>query len=1643
MSDVRIRFLFLASSIVLCAAPLFAADFEVTTTADSGAGSLRQALIDADGDGGPSTITFAPALNGQTITPLSTLPGLNENGTTIDGDSNDDCVPDVLIDGQVAVGSGADGLYLPGDGHNVRGLAIVRFQQGIRVQGDASTINCNYIGTNLAQQAGFGNLQNGVLVQGSDNTIGPGNVISSNSQAGVQVEDGGLPGYPEFTALTPDFVGVFPQVAFDSPNEVFQTVGGGIVPLDGSGRPFTDQFGMRLRGELSVSSAGNYTFTFGPLDDNARLTVDATVVVDGSGPGPLSGNLSLGAGTHTIRVDFQEGGGFAGMTLAINGPGSASLSTNAQALCATGQPGLCGELFRLRDAHERNRITQNRITDNGGLGIRLRCCGGPLGNDSGDLDLGANTWLNHPVLSGLVSAGSGNYTLSGTGPANATIEVFIAVVDPSGHGEAGSLLTTLASNGSGNFSGTLSLPAQPSVLSATATDAAGNTSEFGPNLAYGAGADVVTLGSGFSAVAGTSVAIPIRVRDLAFTPLGVDRPTGERIQGLALRVNFPAGAFTSGSIVPAGITAGLTPLFGPSSSFAAGSVNYLVSYDEASNLIPFMLDVAAPGNQVATLNLTVAADHPGGSVPLSFDAVTELSNQAGTLAENPGNGALQTLGTSLSVSSNAPRGLYARAQSTNSVKLQWIDPDLGESGFRVERSTDGNAYTTVQDVGPNAIDFLDTGRSAGTLYYYRVRSLFGAVPGGASNRATASTHPAVAANICVDPHVVSRLWARSPDAAFKGPEWGMVYHDRTDGTHEQVYFQRLDGTSLASLGARIQVSTTETSANFPAVAFNGSHYAVTWFELLRGAPGSFPQTELRFAQLDSTGQVLRQPRRIQAPPPSLGFQGFNEIVKPVWDGSHWVLLTPMVQTDYSRQVGFWRLAANGDHVLGPVAVTHVTDAFVNQAAPAWQPASSEFGVVWLHSKDATSELRFQRVEESTGQTLLASPAIVDVVSDASGMGASDLVAMPGGGWLAAWSACNDATGECLIYTRRIAADGTPDAGGRVQVSAGGAFDVRFRVAQRPGGFVVLAETFNPEELSRYHLDATGTPISGPTPVSAADGRRSGRPRIASDGTRALLLWSESNTTMEIAGRLSDGVSGVLDPTVVFTSGHDVANTAAIVIPGQPRIVAVGGGFASVWQEPVAGQNLLHGKLYAGNGSLVSTFAPLTPTAASGRPGLAAVGGSFAVAWRAPGNTLRFMRLAADGTVLVPETTLQSAVGSGTVELEWDGEQYAAVYNQGSNLRYVRISEGGVASAPVTLALGLTSGVSVMRLAWMGDGWALVLRRGDDTSLNFARFASDGSILLPLTVLTTPTAPPSFTAADIGLSYDGDSLALTWAESRALDPPGQDLYFTTLNRDGTKGFPEVALVASPSFDGPAQLHHAGGRFHLVYQSDGENLSGLRELDIDLVPGGAVIAGSRFLANRASAAIATAHDGAALTLAWRATPAQDIHIESDACLADATPPPCPSVSVSSLANNVRLAWPAVGDAESGIWRYHVYRDGGLTAELPASAVQFDDSGYDSNAQHNYSVRALNRAFRESQSCPQVAFSTRVGDANGNGALEVADIFYLINFLLSDGAAPLGDGDANGDGVVSVTDIFFLVNYFFGGGPLPTVVAAGSAS
>ncbi|HYU26090.1 MAG TPA: hypothetical protein VEO74_12860 [Thermoanaerobaculia bacterium] len=169
-------------------------------------------------------------------------------------------------------------------------------------------------------------------------------------------------------------------------------------------------------------------------------------------------------------------------------------------------------------------------------------------------------------------------------------------------------------------------------------------------------ADTVTVGTVSIASAGSTVDVPVFIRDASGTPLGLDQPPGSRIQSYSLTVNYaPASAVQSVTFTRAGITAPLTPAF-ESSPSAPGTISLIDVFQESTNLIPFTLNGAPPGNQVGVLHVTIAPTATvGTTIALTLDpTLTQLSNQAGTTSETVTNGSLTLVNGAIVVTTPVP-----------------------------------------------------------------------------------------------------------------------------------------------------------------------------------------------------------------------------------------------------------------------------------------------------------------------------------------------------------------------------------------------------------------------------------------------------------------------------------------------------------------------------------------------------------------------------------------------------------------------------------------------------------------------------------------------------------------------------------------------------------------------------------------------------------------------------------------------------------------------------------------------------------------------------------------------------------------------------------------------------------------------------
>jgi hypothetical protein len=95
--------------------------------------------------------------------------------------------------------------------------------------------------------------------------------------------------------------------------------------------------------------------------------------------------------------------------------------------------------------------------------------------------------------------------------------------------------------------------------------------------------------------------------------------------------------------------------------------------------------------------------------------------------------------TTFDVPPSKPESLTATTISSSQINLSWNDRSTNETGFQLERSTDGTSFNKIADLGSNITAYQNTGLTPATKYWYRVRAVNTANPSEFSNVASATT----------------------------------------------------------------------------------------------------------------------------------------------------------------------------------------------------------------------------------------------------------------------------------------------------------------------------------------------------------------------------------------------------------------------------------------------------------------------------------------------------------------------------------------------------------------------------------------------------------------------------------------------------------------------------------------------------------------------------------------------------------------------------------------------------------------------------------------------------------------------------------------------------------------------------------------
>ncbi len=557
--------------------------FTVTNTNDAGAGSLRQAILDANALAGSDTIQFNIALTdpghvyyqddgvvGSLTTVVSTLlddesipdfdpdyPGVPYSWYTIQLNSALPTITDTVVidattqlgytgapiielDGSSA-GASADGLDITNaDNTILRGLIINRFgASGIEVSNsDSVIIEGNMIGTDASGTDDLGNGWSGIyLLSGSSEARIGGtsaaqrNVISGNSNHGIFLVDAGTSN----NDIQGNYIGTDVTGTVDLGNDndgvhislgaSFNVIGGtsagaaNVISgnndegIEVSGSTSTDN---RIEGNL-IGTASDGVSPLGNQNEGIWIEDAPNTTIGGVGAGNIiaegqSGIIISGddATNTVVQGNFigtdttgtaDLGGTYYGIVFwnTDDTTMAPSIGNPTNAMIGGTNPGEGNVIanFANDGVHVAygtgHTIRGNSIYGNGGLGINLGLSAGVTPNDTDDVDSGPNEGQNFPDLSSAVVSGTDLLVSSSLHSASNTafeIDFYASPSgDGSGHGEAQTYLgsATVVTDGNGNATINETLAgvnvAADEVITATATDPSGNTSEFGTNVA--------------------------------------------------------------------------------------------------------------------------------------------------------------------------------------------------------------------------------------------------------------------------------------------------------------------------------------------------------------------------------------------------------------------------------------------------------------------------------------------------------------------------------------------------------------------------------------------------------------------------------------------------------------------------------------------------------------------------------------------------------------------------------------------------------------------------------------------------------------------------------------------------------------------------------------------------------------------------------------------------------------------------------------------------------------------------------------------------------------------------------------------------------------------------------------------------------
>jgi len=626
--------------LVVAAASLSADTFTVTSTADTGAGSLRQAITDANNHAGVDTIAFdIPGSGVQTINVSLTLLPPIMDPVILDGATQPGYSGAPLIE---LHGSQTAGLNIQAGSSTIRGLVLNNFSELILLQsGGGNLIEGCYLGTDATGTADASTGNIGVrLISSNDNTIGgpllsSRNLISGNDSVGIDIESSSGT-VIENCLIGTDITGTVAitngsGISLFGDNATIGGPGAGNVISGnlGSGIQFSGGDGTVIRGNfIGTDITGAYSLGNQQIGINASGATNLTIGGAGAGEGnvvsgnsrdgiyiynfsnnaTVYGNLIGTDASGTLPVPNVTGISTANVTGVVIGgtaPGQANVIAHNSGVLPFTPP--VGVLVGVGASQV--TIRANSIHDNQQLGIDL-VGDGPTPNDAGDADLSPNNLQNFPIVKSIVYAASSVEVLGKLNSAASTQYTLDFYGNPPctrfprdfNEGETYLGSSQITTDGAGHFDFDVTLPVtveDGARIAVTATDPAGNTSELSQRIIFSMNPSSGPADGG---------------RPLTINGTDFADPTTAAIGGVSVPITFVNDhqLYTSSPLLPAGTVNDIvvTTPDGTTGTLVKGWVSDFLDVPEAQQFHAFVTTLVSNAITVGVGGGLYGVDQP-------------------------------------------------------------------------------------------------------------------------------------------------------------------------------------------------------------------------------------------------------------------------------------------------------------------------------------------------------------------------------------------------------------------------------------------------------------------------------------------------------------------------------------------------------------------------------------------------------------------------------------------------------------------------------------------------------------------------------------------------------------------------------------------------------------------------------------------------------------------------------------------------------------------------------------------------------------------------------------------------------------------------------------------------------------------------